>query len=155
VRKSLSFLLVLLLAVTLSAQVRTGNIYGRVVDTEGNPLPGVTVTLTGSKTAPMTAITSAEGNFRFISLPPANDYALKAELEGFKTVIRENIIVVVGGNVNITLTMEMGALEEEVTVVAETPQPLATPGLFCRWLPRLSLTVRMLVEPSQASSLVT
>ena len=120
-RKSLSFLLVLLLAVTLSAQVRTGNIYGRVVDTEGNPLPGVTVTLTGSKTAPMTAITSAEGNFRFISLPPANDYALKAELEGFKTVIRENIIVVVGGNVNITLTMEMGALEEEVTVVAETP----------------------------------
>ena len=120
-RKSLTFLLVLLLAVSLSAQVRTGNIYGKVVDTDGNPLPGVTVTLTGSKTAPLTSITSAEGNFRFISLPPANDYALKAELEGFKSVVRENIIVVVGGNVNLTLTMEMGALEEEITVVAETP----------------------------------
>ncbi|RLE00124.1 MAG: hypothetical protein DRJ11_12130, partial [Candidatus Aminicenantes bacterium] len=52
------------------AQERTGNIYGTVVDTDGNPLPGVTVTLTGSKTAPLTSITSAEGKFRFISLPP-------------------------------------------------------------------------------------
>jgi hypothetical protein len=120
-RKFLCVLFILALVWPLTAQERTGNIYGRVVDTDGNPLPGVTVTLTGSKTAPLTAITSAEGRFRFISLPPASDYAIKVELEGFKTVVRENIIVVVGRNVDLTLTMEMGALEEEVTVIAETP----------------------------------
>ena len=111
----------LVLAGTLTAQVRTGNIYGKVVDTDGNPLPGVTVTLTGTLTAPMTSITSAEGVYRFVSLPAARDYAVKAELQGFKTEIRENIIVVVGSNAEINVTMEMGALEEEVTVTAVTP----------------------------------
>lgn len=103
------------------AQQRTGNIYGKVVDQEGNPLPGVTVTLIGTLTAPMTFVTSAEGKFRFLSLAPARDYALKAELQGFKTKVEEGIIVTVGTNVDITLVMEMGTLEEEITVVAATP----------------------------------
>ena len=120
-RKLLIIITVLFLAGTLSAQVRTGNIYGMVVDTDGNSLPGVTVTLTGSLTAPVTSISSADGVFRFLSLAPAQDYTLKAELEGFKTEIQENIIVVVGANVEVTMTMEMGALEEEVTVTAVTP----------------------------------
>ena len=120
-RKVLSILFVLVLVGTLTAQVRTGNIYGRVVDSDGNPLPGVTVTLTGTLTAPMTSITSSEGVYRFVSLPAARDYAVKAELQGFKTEIRENIIVVVGSNAEIGIIMEMGALEEEVTVTAVTP----------------------------------
>jgi len=111
----------LILATSLSAQIRTGNIYGNVVDTDGNALPGVTVTLTGAQTAPLTSISSAEGIFRFISLPVAQDYTVKAELEGFRTEIKENIIVVLGANVEVTVTMEMGALEEEVTVTAVTP----------------------------------
>ena len=111
----------LVLATSLSAQVRTGNVFGKIADPDGNPLPGVTVTLTGSLTAPLTSITSAEGMFRFLSLPSASDYNIKAELEGFKTEIRESVIVVVGSNVEINITMEMGALEEEVTVTAVTP----------------------------------
>ena len=111
----------LVLATSLTAQVRTGNVFGKIADPDGNPLPGVTVTLTGAYTAPLTSITSAEGNFRFLSLPAASDYTIKAELEGFKTEIRENAIVVVGSNVEINITMEMGALEEEVTVTAITP----------------------------------
>lgn len=120
-RKLLIVLSVLLLSCSLMAQIRTGNIFCKIVDTEGNPLPGVTVILTGTLTAPMTAITSAEGTLRFLSLSPAKDYCIKTELEGFKSSLRENIIVVVGSNVDLTLTMEMGALEEEVTVTAATP----------------------------------
>jgi hypothetical protein len=120
-RKFLAIVFVLALAGSSAAQTRTGHIYGKVADPDGNSLPGVTVTLTGSLTAPLTSITSAEGNFRFLSLPPASDYSIKAELEGFKTEIRENVIVVVGSNVEINITMEMGALEEEVTVTAVTP----------------------------------
>ncbi len=120
-RKLFAVLFVLLLSTSLVAQVRTGNIYGKVVDEDGNALPGVTVTLTGSLTAPMTSISSAAGVFRFISLPAASDYVIKAELEGFKTEIQENIIISVGSNVNLTMTMAMGAIEEEVTVTAVTP----------------------------------
>jgi hypothetical protein len=120
-RKLLTILFVLVLATSLTAQVRTGNVYGKVADPDGNPLPGVTVTLTGSLTAPLTSISSAEGVFRFLSLPPSSDYTVKAELEGFKTEIRESIIIVIGANVEVNITMEMGALEEEVTVTAVTP----------------------------------
>jgi len=114
-------ILTLVLSIGLMAQLRTGNIYGRVVDTDGNPLPGVTVTLTGTLTAPMTTTTTTEGYFRFISLPPARDYAIKCELSGFKTKIEQNIVVVVGGNTNLTITMEIGALEEEIVVTAVSP----------------------------------
>ncbi len=120
-RKSLIVLCVLLLSVGVFAQQRTGNIFGKVTDPEGNALPGVTVTLAGQYTAGQTTVSSAEGNFRFLSLPPARDYALKMELSGFKTRTEEGIIVIVGGNTNLTLTMEVGVLEEQVTVTAVSP----------------------------------
>lgn len=120
-RKYLSFLLVLLLSCSLMAQIRTGNIYGKVVDEEGNPLPGVNVTLTGTLTAPVTAVTSAEGTFRFLALSPANDYAVRLELEGFKSLSRGGIVVALGRNTEIQLTMELGTIEEEITVTAASP----------------------------------
>jgi hypothetical protein len=112
---------VLFLAAPLLAQHRTGNIHGIVVDEEGNPLPGVTVTLTGQNTAALTQVTSAEGKFRFLSLFPAIDYSVRMELGGFKTKIEEGIIVGTGKNTNLELVMSMGAIEEEVTVTAVSP----------------------------------
>jgi hypothetical protein len=120
-RKSLIFLCMVLLAIPLAAQQRTGNIFGRVVDDQGNPLPGVTVTLTHTTIAPMSAVTSVEGTFRFISLFPAKDYKIRAELAGFKPRTEEGVIVAVGVTTEVTLKMEMGKLEEEVTVTAVSP----------------------------------
>lgn len=120
-RKFLAVLFVCLLALPLAAQTRTGNIYGTVVDSERNPLPGVNVTLTGPTMARMTAVTSAAGKFRFLSLFPGNLYQVKAELEGFKTKVEQGVVVNAGVDSNITVVMEMGALEEEVTVTAATP----------------------------------
>ncbi|MGB9835172.1 MAG: carboxypeptidase regulatory-like domain-containing protein [Candidatus Saccharicenans sp.] len=114
-------LLIILLSVSMAAQVRTGNIYGKVVDAEGNPLPGVTVTLSSSMYPAQTTVTGPEGQFRFLSLPPAKDYTIKCELQGFKTKIESGIIVVIGGNTNLSITMEQGVLEEQVTVTAVTP----------------------------------
>lgn len=86
-------LFVLLFAVTLTAQVRTGNIYGKITDTEGNPLPGVSVTLKGPQIAPLTTVTGATGIYRFVSLGPSNDYEIAAELSGFKKSTKTGIIV--------------------------------------------------------------
>jgi len=120
-KKYLAVLFVLLLTVSLGAQQRSGNIYGKVVDTEGTPLPGVTITLTSPFFAPMTAVSSAEGTFRFMSLPPSREYTIKLELTGFKTVVQTGIVVEVGANANMVFTMEPGGLEEEITVTAVTP----------------------------------
>ncbi|MFQ6070628.1 MAG: carboxypeptidase regulatory-like domain-containing protein [Candidatus Aminicenantales bacterium] len=120
-RKILGILCVLLLTFPLLAQQRTGNIVGKVVDEDGNPLPGVTVTVSGSLTAPMQTITTAEGVFRFLSLAPSDDYKIKCELEGFKTTYRAPLVVVLGRNTEVVITMEMGVIEEEVTVTAASP----------------------------------
>lgn len=50
-------LFLLLLAYPALSQVNTGNIQGAVVDQDGNPLPGVTVTLTHGTLAPITVVT--------------------------------------------------------------------------------------------------
>lgn len=120
-RKTWIILLALLLSAASFAQLRTGNIVGKVVDPEGNPLPGVALTLTGSLISPLATLSSPEGAFRFVSLSPASDYSLKAEMQGFKTRTESGIIVTIGNATNLVLEMEPGVLEEQVTVVAKSP----------------------------------
>jgi hypothetical protein len=98
-----------------------GAIRGKVTDNEGNALPGVSVTLTGGKTAPRSIVTSAEGNFRFLNLPVANDYQVVLELTGFKTHTRTNLAVSYGRDITMDVQLEQAALEEQVTVIGQTP----------------------------------
>ncbi|OGD36183.1 MAG: hypothetical protein A2V45_10850 [Candidatus Aminicenantes bacterium RBG_19FT_COMBO_58_17] len=120
-RKGLILLSVVVLAVSLSAQVRTGSISGKVADPDGNALPGVAVTLTSNVIAAVTSVTTDEGQFRFLALPPAKDYELKVELTGFKTRIERGVIVVIGANTSMNIVLEVGVLEEQVTVIAVSP----------------------------------
>jgi len=120
-KKLFAILFAILLVSPLVAQQQTGNIYGKIVDEDGIPLPGVAVTLFGTKIAPIPMTSSSEGIFRFLSLYPSKGYAIKLELDGFKTKTETGIIVAVGKNTELVLTMEVGTLEEEVTVVAVSP----------------------------------
>lgn len=120
-RKILCLFFVLILACSLYAQTGRGSIYGKVVDSDGAPLPGVAVTLAGSMIAPVNIITGVKGLFRFMALVPAKDYSVSAELQGFKLTKIENIIVEFGRSADITVTLELGTLEEEITVTAERP----------------------------------
>src|SRR5438876_9434053 len=109
---------VLLLAVTAAttqAQTTTGTIAGRIVDTQGLAMPGVTVTATGPQGA-KTAVTDADGRFNMPFLTPGA-YALRAELQGFKTVEQTNLQVRLDQRVDVPLTMEIGTVTESVTVV--------------------------------------
>jgi len=100
------------------AQLQTGNVYGKVVDQQGAALPGVTVTLdTGA--AQEVQVTNAQGEFRFLSLPPAT-MKLKSELQGFGTVEYPNVVVTVGHNTTLEITMN-SAVEDVITVTTESP----------------------------------
>jgi hypothetical protein len=120
-KKFLALLFCASFALALVAQERTGNISGTVTDDQGNALPGVSLTLTGATIGAIPMVSSAEGKFRFLSLFPANDYVIKAELQGFKTKTQTGIIVNVGRTSDIVISMEQGGIEEQITVVAQTP----------------------------------
>ena len=115
----LSLFAVLIWAGLAFGQARTGSIYGTVTDSDGNPLPGVTVTATSDVTAAQSVVTDIDGSYRFPSLPPGT-FTLRFELEGFKTVVRENIEVRVGVNARIDVTMAPGG-GEEVVVTGGVP----------------------------------
>ncbi|MFN7942538.1 MAG: TonB-dependent receptor [Thermoanaerobaculia bacterium] len=102
----------------IRAQAQTGNVYGTVVDDKGQPLPGVTCTLTGA-TAPQVQISDAQGQVRFPGLSPAT-YKLEATLEGFSSVVFETVVVNVNRNTSLAVTMQP-AIEETITVTAESP----------------------------------
>lgn len=115
-RKLLVFLLaVAMLPVLSMAQTRGGDIYGTVVLADGSKIPGVMVTATSNVTGTKTTISSEQGNFRFLQVPPGN-YELKFELEGFKTVIRKDVAIGLGKSVTLNILMETSTLKEEVTV---------------------------------------
>jgi len=118
---SLCALLLMLSPLALSQSKGTGAIVGAVADEEGTPLPGATITLTGPNImGARTAVTDAEGRFRFPALPPGT-YSVKAELQGFATMIRENIRLHTTVRLTVAMTMKMATVEEEITVIAVPP----------------------------------
>jgi len=105
----------------LFSQEQTGSLKGLVLDKEGSPLPGVSITISSpAMMGTLSFVTAANGSFRFPSLPPGT-YTLKAEMAGFKPLTRENIIVRVGMTVTLDLNMEVAALQEQITVTAASP----------------------------------
>ena len=94
VKKFLFFFTLSLLVFTISAfaqiSTKTGTIFGKAVDDTGKPLPGVSVTLESSLIPTQTAITQANGGFRFANLPPGN-YSVNFSLEGFTEVRQEEV----------------------------------------------------------------
>jgi len=121
--KRLITVLTLLLALSAFltyAQENTGTVLGKVTLAEdGSPLPGVTVTLTGTAYGKNTFVSTKEGTFRFARLFPGT-YSLHFELQGFKPQDRTSFRVSINANVEMNVAMEPGGLQEEVTVIAQT-----------------------------------
>jgi hypothetical protein len=115
------YTLVLCLGLTLpaGAQVQSGTITGKVQDEQGGVLPGVTVTLSGNDRT-VTFVTDNAGQYRFLNLPPGS-YKVTFDLAGFTTVVHDDVVVTVGSNVDIPITMRVAAVQETVTVSGESP----------------------------------
>lgn len=115
-------LLVLLAGGTAFAQINPeGKIIGKVTDDQGNPLPGVTVEATSPKLVGKAAtVTDANGTFRLLALP-SGTYELVFTLPGFKTLVRKDIILQLSQTIVVNVTMEPAAIEEQVTVVGQSP----------------------------------
>jgi S1-C subfamily serine protease len=104
------------------AQVATGSITGTVEDVSGAVLPGVTVTLTGERLigGAQSQTTDTSGAYRFARLPPGA-YVVKFELQGFKGVERRDIVVNASFTATVNVKLEVGTLQETITVSGESP----------------------------------
>ncbi len=119
--RRLGLILALLAGVAASAraQVQGGTIDDTIHDAQGGVLPGVTVTLQGAD-ATRDFTTDSAGTFRFLDLAPG-PYKLTAGLQGFATIVREDLVVAVGKTVDLRLTMNVAGVAETVTVSGDSP----------------------------------
>ena len=110
-----------LAAAPAGAQDARGSISGRVTDTSGAVLPGVTVEVVNIETnTPTTTTTSDQGRYTVLYLLPGT-YKVTATLDGFRKGINDNVQVRVGDKVQYDVTLEAGGVIEEVRVVADRP----------------------------------
>src|SRR5262252_5561281 len=104
-----------------AAQAVKGSLLGNIVDASGLPLPGVTVTITEVSTNISYSTTANESGYYIFSNLKDGTYRVASELSGFKRTIRDGVEVPVNATVRVDLKMDVGAIEESVTVVGDTP----------------------------------
>ncbi|MBP6059619.1 MAG: TonB-dependent receptor [Candidatus Saccharicenans sp.] len=119
---SLAILLILISFPAIAQVTQTGTLDGTVYDQEKQPLPGVTVSIKSPALIlpSMEMVTTEHGRYRFPALPPGT-YSITFKLQGFKTLVREGIIVNVGVTTTLDVVLEQSALEENVVVTGQAP----------------------------------
>ena len=104
-----------------AAAQMAGEIGGTVTDVQGLAVPGVAVTLAGpALIAPQTAVTLVDGSYRFRALG-RGAYDLVFEIPGFRTLVREGVIVEGSRAIRIDAALELAAVAESVTVSGAAP----------------------------------
>jgi hypothetical protein len=103
------------------SQATTGVIGGTVVDETGGALPGATVSLKNTDTNFEKVIVSGpDGRFRGVLLP-LGPYRVTVTLSGFAKLVREGLDLAVGQTINLSLTLKVSAVSQEVLVTAANP----------------------------------
>jgi len=121
---NLQRVLIILMFCLSFVQFRTGSVTGKVIDDEGNPLPGMTVTIEGPNMVGLkTAITSESGSYRFLRIP-VGTYLIRAEISGFKTHVREEILVRLERTIEVDFTMSMTRRDRDRPAIREDPPPV-------------------------------
>jgi outer membrane receptor protein involved in Fe transport len=109
--------LALLPGTLVSAQEFKASVTGTVNDPQGGVLPGVSVTVVNVDTSvPIETVTDSSGVYSVKNLNPGR-YKITAALQGFKTFVREGIVLHTAETATINVQLALGAVEETVNVV--------------------------------------
>lgn len=103
-------------------QAIRGRIEGTVKDPQGQVVPNVSLTIVNVGTGErLQAVTTAEGTFTVAEVKPGT-YQITAEGAGFKKVSVEGIIVQVATVSNVAIELQVGGVNEQVTINAADVQ---------------------------------
>lgn len=108
----------------VSAQTTTtGSVEGVVTDSNGAVVPNATVVLSGpGLVRPQTATADANGNYRFLQVPPGR-YTVKVESTGgFDAFEQSNIEVNLSKSTSVNIGLSAKGVSGTVDVVASTPE---------------------------------
>src|SRR5436305_11686 len=113
------FVVLAISSVRTQAQAVNATLVGTISDSTGAVLPGAKVAITETKTGiGRTTETNQSGNYVLADLPPGQ-YDVAVEHSGFKKALRSAVDVVVNSTTRVDLTMQPGAVSEQVEVTAE------------------------------------
>ena len=132
------FALVLLICLPLPATAQgVGAIGGTLSDASGAVLPGVTVTLVNPGTigGNQEAVTGERGTYQFTRLVPGR-YSVRADLAGFRPALQNDVVVTADVTSRVDLRLEVGQLEEGITVKGQSPLLDTTSALKQASVPR-------------------
>src|SRR5262245_60117242 len=116
--------LVALLAMSASRVYAQGSFFtslsGTVVDSSGAVIPGANVIVKNNGTnATYDVVTGSDGVFTVVSIP-GGVYSVTVSLMGFKTAILNSVTLQAAVPATVKVTLQVGALEENVTVVGDS-----------------------------------
>src|ERR1700704_4641940 len=120
VRIVLGMLVVCAWAASAGAQQFTGGVRGSVRDANG-VIPGAAVTLTNEATnISREVVTNEVGQYNFPAVPPGT-YSLKSRLTGYKGFESKGLVVGTQQFITLDIMLDVGALEENITVTGQSP----------------------------------
>ncbi len=109
----------------VSAQVPAA-ITGVVTDSSGAPVSGADVTAKNIETgAVRNAITDDSGRYQFVALV-VGQYEIAVKKTGFRETIRQGIHLLVGQEARIDFRLQIGSVDQQLTVTEEAPPVSAT-----------------------------
>jgi len=107
-----------------AAQTFTAGVRGAVRES-GGVVPGVAVHLVNETTgAVRETLSNTVGEYDFSAVPPGT-YTVRATLQGFKTFLRTGVHVATQQFVTVDVSLEVGNLQETITVSGQRPLVVA------------------------------
>jgi TonB family protein len=110
-------------ALGLAAQSGPLSLHGSVYDSTGAVLPAVEMALTNDRGIKWSTVTDGEGKFELNPVGPG-EYELEASMAGFKP-FKQKVMLEGPKDWNRIITLQVGNLEETITLTAKRPQKLA------------------------------
>lgn len=98
----------------------TGSITGTAEDVNGAPVSGIKIKVYGKNLigGAREVLTSADGGFRFVDLPPG-EYSLEASAQNFAPQTAKGLRLSLGQNIDLTLLMEVKTTEDVIKIRAK------------------------------------
>ena len=129
----------------------TQTLSGTVVDATGAVVPGADVSAKHNGTGVVnTAVSNAEGLFSIPSLP-IGTYTVTVTLQGFKTVVIQDVVLSSAAIASVKATMEIGGVAEQVTVsstseIVQTQSSTVAQTINTTQITKLPLTSRSAMD---------